>query len=240
LANRGLSNYATLGLHRYFESVFAPLRDQRARLIEIGCAQSKWLPYFARHWGFYVAGLDTSDLGCERSRAMLGAAGVAGEIKCGDMFDPPLEMRERFDVVLSFGLIEHFPDTATAVAACASFAKPGGMILSLIPNMNGIPGFLQRLLDREVYDIHVPLDTPRLAAAHADAGLSVSRCEYLLSANLAVLNHPGLRPQLLNRAARAALIGGTGTVWALERMGFNIKPGQWLSPYLSCVAIKTA
>ena len=41
------------------------------RLLEIGCAQSRWLPYFARDWGYQVAGLDYSELGCAQSRALL-------------------------------------------------------------------------------------------------------------------------------------------------------------------------
>lgn len=198
LSDKSLRNHATLAMHRHFEEVLAPLRGRQARMIELGCAQSKWLPYFARHWGFQVAGLDTSDLGCQRAREMLAAAGVRGEIERGDMFDPPREMRERFDVVLSLGLVEHFTDTASAVTACAAFARPGGTVLTIIPNVNGIPGLLQRTLDRDVYDVHVPLDASLLADAHIKAGLSVSRCEYLLSANFAVVNHPGLRPRALS------------------------------------------
>jgi SAM-dependent methyltransferase len=227
-------------MHSHFEDVLAPLQGRQARLIELGCAQSKWLPYFARHWRFHVAGLDTSELGCQRAREMLAAAGVSGAIQRGDMFHPPPQMRDCFDVVLSIGLVEHFTETTSAVAACAAFAKPGGIVLTIIPNMNGIVGLLQRTLDRSVYDLHVPLDVDLLAAAHVNAGLSVSRCEYLLSANFAVVNHPGLRPRVVNTLVRSALIGGTGVVWTAERFGFEVPPSRRMSPYVSCVALKSS
>jgi hypothetical protein len=142
-----------------------------------------------------------------------------------------------FDIVFSQGLLEHFTDTASAVAAFAAFAKPGGTVLTVIPNMAGMIGTLQSALDREIYDVHVPMDANALAAAHRNAGLSVSRCEYLLSANFAVVNHPGIRPRLLNNAVRSMLIGATGLIWAAERIGVRMPPSRLMSPYVSCVAV---
>ena len=73
LTDHGIRNHATLTVHRYFETVLCAFRRRQTSLIELGCAQSKWLPYFARHWRFDVAGLDSSELGCQRARQMLAA-----------------------------------------------------------------------------------------------------------------------------------------------------------------------
>jgi hypothetical protein len=154
------------------------------------------------------------------------------------MFDPPSDLLARFDVVLSMGLAEHFTDTAAAIRAFAALAKPGGIVITTIPNMTGIVGLGQRLLDSGVYEKHVPLDAAALKTAHEKCGLSILRSEYLLSANFAVINHPNLRPAMVRKMARGLLVAGTGGVWALERMGVPIPRGQFLSPYVACVARK--
>jgi hypothetical protein len=106
--------------------------------------------------------------------------------------------------------------------------------------MTGIPGFGQRLLDRGVYDKHVPLDRDALAAAHRACGFAVLRSEYLMSVNLAVINHPNLRPAFLNKLARGLLVSVTGALWALERVGLHLPRSRVLSPYVACVAKKPA
>jgi SAM-dependent methyltransferase len=107
---------------------FSKFRGKQASIIELECAQSKWLPYFASHWNFIAAGLDESELGCQRSPEMLSHSGARDEIVCGDLFEPPPQMIGRFDIAFSYGLVEHFPDTSSAIAACAAFVKPGGFI----------------------------------------------------------------------------------------------------------------
>ncbi len=204
-------------------------------LIELGCAHSKWLPYFTRHFGLQVTGLDYVEQGCETSRNMLHAAGVTGTIAHGDVFNPPHDLIGRFDVVYSMGLVEHFESTADAISACAAFAKPDGLIVTIIPNLTGLIGVLQRILDRQVYDKHIVLGPDQLCAAHEAAGLAVLDCRYLLSANFAVVNHPAIRPMVLNKVIRGMLIAATLTVWLLEYV-LAIPPSRLMSPYVACVA----
>lgn len=240
VADRSVRNHANLTFHEFFAEVLrgAPVRG--GRLVEIGCAQSKWLPYFAQVYGLHVTGVDYSELGCVRARELLKKAKCEGEIVQADMFNPPDRLKTCFDIALSMGLVEHFPDTAAAVAACAAFAKPGGLILTLIPNMAGAVGLGQRWLDRAVYDKHVPLDETALRAAHERCGLSILRSGYLMSANFAVINHPNIKPPVVNRLVRAFLVGATGAIWTVERFSRGLPPTRLFSPYVACVARKGA
>jgi 2-polyprenyl-3-methyl-5-hydroxy-6-metoxy-1,4-benzoquinol methylase len=235
LNDRSLRNHATLALHAFFEQALAPLSGRGGSLIELGCAHSKWLPYFAQRFGLQVAGLDYVESGCETSRNMLQAAGVTGTIVHGDVFNPPRDLAGRFDVVYSAGLVEHFESTADAISACAAFAKPGGLIVTIIPNLTGLIGILQRVLDRQIYDKHIVLGPDQLRAAHETAGLTVLDCRYLLSANFAIMNHPAIRPMVLNKAVRGGWIAATLAVWLLEYV-VTIPPSRLLSPYVVCVA----
>jgi 2-polyprenyl-3-methyl-5-hydroxy-6-metoxy-1,4-benzoquinol methylase len=238
LSDGGLRNHANIVFHNYFAEALRTASVHDGALVEVGCAQSKWLPYFARIHALSVTGLDYSELGCARARELLRIAQCRGEIIQADMFNPPENLKARFDVVLSMGLVEHFPDTASAIRACAALAKPGGLILTLVPNMVGIVGLGQRWLDRAVYDRHVPLDSEALRAAHEKCGLSILRSGYLMSANFAVINHPNLKPRVINKLVRGFLVGATAGVWAIERLGVRIPATRFLSPYVACAAWK--
>jgi 2-polyprenyl-3-methyl-5-hydroxy-6-metoxy-1,4-benzoquinol methylase len=238
LSDQRVRNRATLAFHEFFADVLGGASLNCRALVEIGCAQSKWLPYFAQVYGLNVTGVDYSELGCLRARELLKTANCEGEIVRADMFSPPERLKAYFDVVISMGLVEHFPDTAAAVAACAAFAKPGGLIVTLVPNMAGAVGLGQRWLDRAIYDKHVPLDETALRAAHERSGLSVLRSGYLMSANFAVINHSNIKPRIVNRLVRAFLLGATGAIWAVERLSLRLPPTRLFSPYVVCVAQK--
>jgi len=73
----------------------------------------------------------------------MNSAGLSRQhIVCGELFGPPPWMQEMFDIVMSWGVIEHFEDTAGCLQACSRFLKPGGTMITVIPNMCGIPGLL--------------------------------------------------------------------------------------------------
>jgi 2-polyprenyl-3-methyl-5-hydroxy-6-metoxy-1,4-benzoquinol methylase len=219
----------------FFEAWIPKAVPERGRLIEVGCARSVWLPYFAKSWGYQVAGLDSSEIGCRQAEAILKREGVKGTIYHADLFRPPEEVLEAFDVVISFGLVEHFWPTSQVVRALGRFLKPGGIMVTVVPNMSGIVGSLQRLLNSEVFRMHVVLSACRLRKAHEEAGLRVEFAGYHMVCNFGVLN-AGTRSWGARRAVLALLRGISLGLWFLERKGFRQSPGRLLSPYVGCVA----
>src|SRR5579863_9871167 len=91
--------------HEFFRTAFA---DHKGRLLEIGCGGSRWLPYFARQFGFEVWGIDYSSTGCQKASAILASTRVPGTVLERDAFAPNEDLLEEFDVVVSLGLVEHF------------------------------------------------------------------------------------------------------------------------------------
>jgi 2-polyprenyl-3-methyl-5-hydroxy-6-metoxy-1,4-benzoquinol methylase len=222
-------------VHEALTRLLAGRRGQR--LIELGCARSAWLPYFAREFGLEIAGLDYSALGAEQTEFRLREAGVPGVVRCGDLFDPPLDWREQFDVVVWFGVAEHFTDTTAAIAAGAHLLKPGGLMITQIPNMAGIIGRLQRFFDRAVYDIHVPLGARELATHHERAGLKVLSAEYVVPLDFGVLNTADLPDGVAKRTKDRVLYALrliTGCVWWLDRRMGPLRPGRATS---GCVIV---
>lgn len=233
--NGRLDNHANLARHRLLQRALHDV-PRGSGLLEIGAGRSRWLPYFSRQFGFSVSGLDYSEIGCEAARRILSAANVPGDIVCADLFHPPATFEQAFDVVVSFGVVEHFESTATCLEACARYLKPGGRMVTTIPNMRGAIGLLQRWVDREVFQTHVPLTADELAAAHRVAGLDVSDSGYFLSTNWRVVacQSPSRGAALVRRALHAA----TTLCWSIDRLGLGPGPNGFTSPYIYCIADK--
>ena len=238
---RSIWSYRERQFHRLFADLFARRNGQAMTLMEIGCARSVWLPYFAREFGFSVYGLDYSERGAREAREVLQGNGVNGDVACTDLFAPPPGWIGKFDVVVSFGVMEHFQDTARALHGASAYLKPGGLLITEIPNLVGINGWIQRLVNRPVFDIHVPMGTSTLARHHRAAGLDVVKCEYVVAPDFGVLNLAGL-PQNLAWHIKDRLLFGlrllTGGLWWLEQKVGPVRPGRFAAGFLICTARK--
>jgi len=238
LAEVGLNNYVYRCFHEYFRQIFSNSNKKGENILEIGCGSSGWLPYFAKEFNFKVWGIDYSDIGCCQARKLLLNEGLEGEVICADLFSPPESMIGAFDIVVSFGVVEHYEDTTGCVRGFSKFLKPGGMLITNIPNLIGWMGMIQKVLNRDVYNIHVPLSPEDLCEAHRKNRLQVISCDYFLVVNLGVLNLENLK----NNAFLARILRLRSwinkTIWACEKLTPLLKPNRWSSPYVNCVAIK--
>jgi SAM-dependent methyltransferase len=61
---------------------------------------------------------------------------------------------EKYDLVLSCGLIEHFKDTKDIIQRHLQFLKPNGTLFITLPNFRGVNGWVQKTFDRDNYLKH--------------------------------------------------------------------------------------
>jgi SAM-dependent methyltransferase len=75
------------------------------------------------------------DVQPEAARSYERAFGGRGSFVLGDVitFAQDAANAERYDLVYSVGLLEHFPDKADILGAHVSLARPGGLILIYVP-----------------------------------------------------------------------------------------------------------
>jgi SAM-dependent methyltransferase len=62
--------------------------------------------------------------------------------------------KENYDLVCSFGFIEHFTDLEYVLRTHMKFLRPGGLLLITLPNFLGVNGFLQKVFDPRNLTIH--------------------------------------------------------------------------------------
>lgn len=231
---QSLENYVNIQLHTFFKDL---LKDTKQfSVLEIGCANSIWPIYFYQYFSANVYGIDYSEVGCEKSRSLLEHYKVPGKIYYADLFSPPSELLEKFDLVVSFGVVEHFKDTVHCLKSCAAFVKPGGLLLTLIPNIPSIIGFIQKFVDRKVYDIHIPITKKKMIDFHESAALELTYCDYLMSINLNVVNSGSFSSHHFNPFLRHTLSSISKVFWILEKYGLKILKNRFTSPYIIAVA----
>lgn len=152
--------------------------DGALRVLEIGAGGSRVLPYLARKDSHKVFGSDFSFRGCQLLRANLVLEGVEGDVVCEDLFNSALR-DGTFDVVYSSGLIEHFEDTTAVIQQHLRVLKPGGRLVLIVPNFQGVQGRIVRQLAPRLWERHFVFGPEWLAGCLREFNLERVRSGYL-------------------------------------------------------------
>lgn len=99
-------------------------------LLEIGCGLGTDSLQFARG-GALVTGVDLTEQSVELARRRFELYGVPGRFQVADAESLPFPDAS-FDVVYSFGVLHHTPNTPRAVREVARVLKPGGEIVIML------------------------------------------------------------------------------------------------------------
>lgn len=183
--------------HALYMRLFGRMVRPGMRVLEAGCGGSIWLPFLARSLHAEVWGIDYSEVGAKIAERNLRIAGVAGKIIIDNVLSTTALPAGGFDLVFSFGLIEHFSDPVAVVRRLAGFLAPRGRMLTSVPNLYGAVGLLHRVADPEIYQAHLRFTPSALDAVHIDAGLTVvERARYLGVFSLGVVNFYSWRRRL--------------------------------------------
>jgi 2-polyprenyl-6-hydroxyphenyl methylase/3-demethylubiquinone-9 3-methyltransferase len=103
-----------------------PLRG--ARVVDVGCGGGILADAMARR-GADVLGIDLAEKPLKVAQLhALEAEPVALEYRCVAAEDLARERPGQFDAVTCMEMLEHVPDPASVVRACATLARPGGMV----------------------------------------------------------------------------------------------------------------
>jgi SAM-dependent methyltransferase len=125
----------------------------KGHVFEVGCAPGKWLSYVSEIAGLEVSGIEYSQAGVFATKKNLKLLGIkTNSVISGDFF--LVEPSKQYDVVMSFGFIEHFNNVDDVIRKHLSWLKTGGILILGIPNFSGLNGVVQSILDKEILDKH--------------------------------------------------------------------------------------
>lgn len=148
-----------------------------------------------------------------------------------DLFD--YKPKALYDLVLSFGLIEHFSNTKSIIDTHLQFLKPGGTLFITLPNFKSINGWIQRKFDLENYKKH--------NIESMNPALLVDYCKQLGLTEVNSYYHGKFTVWLENRSQQGALVKAiVKTIWFAGKVATKIVPveSKALSPYIVLKATK--
>ena len=150
-----------------------------------------------------------------------------------DLFSSEEKGYDSFDLVISNGLIEHFPDTEEILAKHIQYLKKGGRLFVSLPNFRGLNGWFQRQFDPENYaKHHIPC---------MDIDFLRAQCEKLSLSNISVSYTGGFMLWLENEKQQPFWVKLLKkTCWLPLKIFFKLIPIQTkaFAPYILIQAEK--
>lgn len=151
-----------------------------SKILEVGCGDSTWIPYFSNKYKFEIDGIDYSEVGCQLARERAKHANIASNIYCQNIFSPCENLYQKYDFVYSLGLVEHFTDTEAVISQLTKFVKKGGILLTEIPNAYAFPyRIISSIYNKSVLDKHFPIELTSLLRSYQNNNLQISHYGYI-------------------------------------------------------------
>jgi 2-polyprenyl-6-hydroxyphenyl methylase/3-demethylubiquinone-9 3-methyltransferase len=147
-------------------------------VLDIGCGGGLLAEAMAR-LGAKVTGIDLSEQALRVAQLHLLESGLAIDYRRSSAEELSNLHKEKFDAVTCMELLEHVPDPASTVAACAKLAKRGGHVFFSTINRNpksylfAVIGaeYILKMLPRGTHDYARFIKPSELAHWCRDAGL---------------------------------------------------------------------
>jgi hypothetical protein len=108
--------------------------------LDIGCAQGVVQRQLAAHSAWSADGCDLTIPGLDQN------SGHSGRVFYYDIIDRRLELRERYDFLMIFDVLEHIADTKAFLEAAVFHLKRGGFVFVNVPAMQSLHSKFDQVL----------------------------------------------------------------------------------------------
>jgi len=137
-----------------FKEIFDKFLKPNGTCFEVGCYPGGYLVYLGKKFNYTVYGIDRTPYINSRLPSFLNSENV----KVGQFFNEDFihfKSSKTYDVVCSFGFIEHFSDLDTIVEKHINLVKPSGILILACPNFTRGQYIFHRLFDSKNLKRHV-------------------------------------------------------------------------------------
>jgi 2-polyprenyl-3-methyl-5-hydroxy-6-metoxy-1,4-benzoquinol methylase len=159
---------------RLFKRHLPEIELRNARVAELGGAVSRYLVDLALFEGAKITAIDYSVVGISHTKELFAKRRVEGEAIAADVFNWTND-GEPFDIVLHFGLLEHFDNPEPLLSASSRLLKQNGLLFFTMPNLGAIGAKLWRRNAPSNYSAHVHHTNQTIATACGRSGLLLQK-----------------------------------------------------------------
>lgn len=213
-----------------FDKYLSP--DPNKSVLEIGCANSNFLCYLAKKFGYKAYGIDYSDAIVKTTELFKFNSLPEPTLYKTDVFS--WQTDQKFNIVCSFGFVEHFNDLNRVVAKHAELTALDGKLIITLPHFGHGQYFLHWLIDWNNLKKHNTkmMNLGSIKKTIESSGLRIEYLSYYKTFGFWTENH--------NMNKFEKLINWTilksGKV-ITKIFGYN-RPNLIFSPHIVCVASK--
>jgi len=148
-------------------------KQKTGKFLEVGAYPGKYLWYFYKYFGYEPWGVEYVESCSRLAQEMLDKEDIPAKMINDDFFN--LKAKDHvdeagWDLVASFGFVEHFDDPVDAVAKHLEVTKVGGLVIISVPNHAGWNGSIMRFVDKEKWRQHNGMSLDDLVKAFDRAG----------------------------------------------------------------------
>lgn len=151
------------------------------RVLDVGCGGGLLAEAMAAE-GAQVTGIDLASQSLQIARLHGHESGVQVQYQCISAEDYAAQQPGQFDLVTCMELLEHVPDPASVVNACARLVRPGGLVCFSTLNRNPksfllaivAAEYLLRMVPRGTHSYEQFITPSELASAARASGLEIA------------------------------------------------------------------
>lgn len=131
-----------------FKDLFNKYLKNDGECLEIGCYPGNYLIYLSNEFNYEANGIDTTPFLLKRLPLHL----TRNNVKVGKLYNEDFltfNPNKKYNLVCSFGFVEHFTNYTSVIEKHTELVKPSGILVISTPNFRKLQYVLHRFLDFE-------------------------------------------------------------------------------------------
>jgi SAM-dependent methyltransferase len=210
--------------------------DCEMKYLELGCAPGQYTAAIVEGTNWNVSGIDYS-VDADIFVETISIVGKDAKLYKVDMFNE--RVQETFNIVCSFGLVEHFRGTLLddVFKLHDSYLLENGYVVIEVPNFTGFHYIWHYIFDRPDMDNHnIDVMQPSALSWFENNGYEVLYNDYV--GVLRLWGNSGfLKYRLVGKVVAGLAVGLSKVALLLDKLGFKLRGRTW-SPALLFIARK--